>query len=435
MKNLKIVLLGGGSLYFESVIAEIATTPELHGSRVVLYDIDARRMDLIRRVGERISAKTGSELAISATGQLGRALDGADFAIASIGVHGPKATWHKQDSDVAAQFGIIHTTGDTVGPGGLSQGLRIIPIFVHIARNMEKYCPQAILLNHSNPMGPICRSVRKYTKIHVIGYCHNVAADIHYFGRVLDVPPEELQVTAAGCNHMMWLLGIAHRGKDVYPTLKRKILKTRSQTSHVFAREILEMFDLFPIGGDRHMVEFFPHSRLATSPKRIPYGLTWRSEAIRRNRLSREISKQPEEIELKAAGKKEPWIPDTISPEAMGLQIKAMTYGPQKIHFVNVPNARAVPNLPEWAVIETKAAVGIGGATPLVVGELPPQAARWTLAQIHAHELTVDAAVEGSRHKAIQALACDPMIRDFYEARKVFDAIVAGQGDRLKRFR
>jgi alpha-galactosidase/6-phospho-beta-glucosidase family protein len=86
-------------------------------------------------------------------------------------------------------------------------------------------------------------------------------------------------------------------------------------------------------------------------------------------------------------------------------------------------------------VIEVKAVIGAGGARPIAIGELPPQAARWTLAQVYAHELTVDAAIEGSRQKALQALACDPMIRDFREAQRVFDAIVKGQGPRLRAFR
>jgi len=435
MMKRKIVLLGAGSRYFESVLGEFAVRPELAGCAVVLYDVDTKRMNLIKQVGRRIIQKTGAKLKLSSTTDLARALDGADFAISSIGVHGPGGRWHKLDCDVCGDFGIIHTTGDTVGPAGLSQGLRIIPIYVKIARQMKKYCPDVILLNHSNPMNPICRAITKYTGINVIGYCHNVAGDTNWFGRILGVDPNELETTVAGPNHMCWLLAIRHKGRDVYPELKRRILKRKPEERHIFAREMLELFDIFPVGGDRHMVEFYPHARLAARPDELGYGFRLRSKTIEEGRLAQEMSKDPSELELRAKGLKEPWIPDKPTPESMGEQIRAMTTGPEKIHYVNTPNRGAVPNLPDWASIELKAVIGSHGARPIHVGELPTAAARWSLAQIHAHELTVDAAVEGGREKALAALACDPMIVNFREVEPLFDALVKAQGPRLARFR
>ena len=435
MKRLKIVLIGAGSLYFEHVMSEIAITPELEGSKFMMYDIDVKRMNLMEKIGNQILKQTGANLTIESSLELEKALDGADFAISSIGVHGPGAQWHKIDSDTAAKFGIIHTTGDTIGPGGLSQGLRIIPIYIDIARRMEKYCPDVILLNHSNPMAAVCRAVSKYTSIHVIGYCHNVAGGVRYFSKVLDIEPEELDITAAGVNHMLWLLGITHHGKDMYPELKKRLSKKRPPKTQKFAQELFELTGLYPIGGDRHMVEFFPHSRRATKTKKIPYGLMWRSKMIEDAVLAREISTAPEEIELKASGKKPISIPEKPSPENMGLQVKSMSFGPEKIHYVNTPNRGAIPNLPSWAIVELKGVVGVGGARSVYVGELPPQIARWTLSHIYTHELMVDAAVEGSRQKALMALSGDPMIRDFKEAEKILDAIVKAQGDRLKRFK
>ncbi len=434
-KKLKIALLGGGSLYFESVIKEIAMTPELAGSEIMLFDPDARRMEIMRQVGVRIAALTSSGLAVRSTNQCVRALDGADFAVASIGVHGPGHRWHKADSDAVAKFGIIQTTGDTVGPSGLSQALRIIPIFADIARKMEKYCPDAILLNHSNPMSPICRAVAKYSKIRAIGYCHNVAGGIRYFAEALGVDGRELDVTAAGPNHCVWLLGIRHRGRDMYPVLRRRLAARPSPARQQFSDEVFNLFGLYPIGGDRHIIEFFPHARRASKTKNIPYGLQWRSDMIRANALAAELSKEPRAIELKAAGKKPIELPKENSPEAMGRQIKALAFGPDMVHYVNVPNRGAVSNLPDWAVVELKAVVGQGGAQPMQVGELPAAAARWSAAQLYAHELTVEAAVEGSRAKALMALACDPMIRDFHEARAIFDALIKVQAGRLDRFR
>ena len=432
---MKIALIGAGSHFFESVVLELAQTKELHGAEIVLFDIDAERMLLIEKVARRISDHLKSGFSISTTQELPRALEGAHVAIASIGVHGPAASWHRLDVETVARFGVMQTTGDTVGPSGVSQGLRIIPIFLDLARNMEKYCPDCLLLNHSNPMGAICRAVRKYSKIKVIGYCHNVAHSLPLFAGILDVPASELDFLVAGVNHMVWLLSLRHKGRDVCPALKRRLLDMPAPQGQQFTKEILEVLDLYLIGGDRHIIEFFPHARLANDRKAIPYGMKWRSDMISEKLLSEELTRGASELQARAEGIKPLIIPKTLSPEAMGQQIKALTQGPDIVHVVNIPNEGAIPNLPDWALVEVKAVIGQHGAKPVSVGDLPAQAARWTLAQIYAHELTIDAAAEGNRNKAIQALGCDPMVRDFREATAILDALVEAQGERLAPFR
>jgi len=433
MVRRKIVLVGAGSHYFEMVLGELALTPDLAGCSVVLYDVDNKRMRLMRRLGTRIIEKAGASLKLSSTTDLGRALDGADFAISSIGVHGPGARYHKTDSDVAARFGIVHTTGDTVGPAGVSQGLRIVPIYMEIARAMEKYCPGAILLNHSNPMVPICRAITKYTSVNVVGYCHNIHNAIKWYGELLGVEPSELEATAVGPNHMSWLLRLRHRGRDVYPELKGRILEGKPQPTHIFTREMLALLDLLPIGGDRHIVEFFPHARMATRPEELGYEFQWRSEML--EETARNIVKARELMAQKARGEVEVELPKKSSPEAPGQQVRCMALGAESLHYVNTHNHGAVPNLPDWSILDLRAVIGSHGARSVYTGELPPQAARWSLAHVYAHEVLVDAAVEGSREKALAALASDSMMLNFKEVEEVFDAIVEAQGPRLARFR
>lgn len=432
---MKIVLLGAGSLFFESVFLEIARTPELHGADVMLHDIDEQRMALIEQLGRRISDHFKAGLKIQSSLDRARALDGADAAVASIGVHGPAQQWHRRDVEAVAKFGIMQTTGDTVGPSGLSQGLRIIPIFAEIARDMERYCPGCYLLNHSNPMGPICRAVAKTTSVPVIGYCHNVAGGMATFAKVLGVDKSELDVVVAGVNHMVWLLEMRHKGRDVYPEFKKRFLEQEPVATRLFTRELLEATGLYMVGGDRHIIEFFPHARRPTQPSEIPYQMDWRSDMIQKNLLSAELTKGSSEAARRASGEIPLIIPKELSPEAMGLQIRSLLLGPDKVHVVNVTNRGAVTNLPPWALIEMKSVVGMQGARPVAVGEMPAVAARWTLAQIYAHELLVDAAIEGSREKALQAVAADPMIRDFQEARAVLDAMVEAQEGRLDRYK
>jgi len=439
----KIVLVGAGSYYFHTVIGELLVTPELEGSDVMLFDIEKQRMDITYGLGKQLIRKAGKDWRLFKSLKLERAIDGADFAISSIGVHGPYTNkgpdlrWHLLDQMATAKHGIIHTTGDTVGPAGISQGLRIIPIYLNLARKMEKYCPNAILLNHSNPMVAICRAVTKYSKIDTIGYCHNVYGDLRRISEMLDIPVDELDATSAGLNHMGWFIDIRHKGKDIYPVLKKKFLSIkRPGKGQRFAQELFRLLGVYPIGGDRHMIEFFPHARINSKTRRLAYGLQWRTDLIKQaNLLGRELRTRDKELE--AAGEKEVTLPtpDRLTPETMGQQIKCLSCGPGRLHFVNVPNQGAVTNLPDWAVVEVKALVAPGGAKPIYAGELPPQVLRWSLAQLYAFELTVDAAAEQSRAKALQAMAADPMIRDFKEAEKVLDAIVKAQGDRLKAFR
>ncbi len=441
MKNrrLKIIFIGGGSLFFESVTAEFATTPNFPPAHLVFYDPDKQRNDLMYQIAQRIVAQTAADITLAETQDLIEAIDGADFAVASVGVHGPERKWHLIDSEVAAKFGIITTTGDTVGPSGISQGLRLIPIMVDIAKKMEKYCPDCIILNHSNPMSAVVRAVQKYSSINIIGYCHNTTIAKELFAKALEVDSQELDLRIAGINHMVWLLDILHNGKTVYPELKQKLntLDAEKLGPNKFAMDVCNLTGLFPIGGDRHIIEFFPHARAATETKNLHYNMQWRVDMIKQKKLDGEISENPESVVAKATGKAPLNLPEPgkTSPEAMGKQINTILHGPASTHFLITRNNGAVPNLPDWAAIEINAVIGQGGARAVALGEMPAVAARWTLPHIYTNELIIEAAVEGSRTKAIQALACDHMIRDFHEATKVFDALVEAHGDRLKHFK
>jgi alpha-galactosidase len=284
-------------------------------------------------------------------------------------------------------------------------------------------------------MSPVCRAIAKGSKMRAIGYCHNAYYDFQYFGRLLNIPWQEFEPTIAGTNHCGWLLSLKHKGMDVYPALAAKLEESAIEPKELFAYELFKLTGVYPIGGSRHLLEFYPHVRTFEVGKPLPYGQIRRREMIERNQLQRELNKDAHRLRDKADGKVEINVEREGSPEAMGHQIAALSCGPSITHFVNIPNCGAIPNLPPWAVVEVKAAIGGKAAAPVFAGELPVQCARWTLPQLYAHELTVDAALERSREKAIMALASDPMIRDFHEARKVFDALVEAHGDRLKDFR
>jgi alpha-galactosidase len=357
-----------------------------------------------------------------------------DVLISGFGF-GQLATWLSAKPEVTSVT-CIEVSQDVVNAfltnNSIPDNVEVIISDIYEYKTDKHY--DCIILNHSNPMAAICRTVKKYSKIKIIGYCHNVAQSLPIFAGLLDVEAQDLDFLVGGINHMTWLLSLRHKGRDVYPELKRRILNSEAQKGQQFTKDLLQAMDLFMMGGDRHIIEFFPHARQSSDPKALHYGLKWRSDMISENLLSEELTRGAAQLQARAEGTKPLYIPKHVTPEAMGQQIKALTQGPDIVHVVNIPNEGAIPNLPDWALVEVKAVVGQHGARPVFVGDLPAQAARWTLAQIYAHELTIEAAAEQSRSKAIQALACDPMIRDFHEAEQVLDALIEVQGDRLASF-
>ena len=167
MANKKIACLGGGSMYFARALPDLAAVPGLAGSEVTLYDIDLEKAQVMARHGARLAAASGTGLKVRACDTLADAVDGADFAITSIGGSGASTGgvygtgYHMKDILIPARYGIYQIVGDTGGPAGMMMGLRSIPIYIDICRQMEKRCPGAILFNHSNPMAPLCRAMSK----------------------------------------------------------------------------------------------------------------------------------------------------------------------------------------------------------------------------------------------------------------------------------
>ncbi len=428
----KIVFLGAGSGFFEGVLGEMALARGLEGSVVSLYDPDRPAARLMEGIGRRLMEEAGTSIEVKTARSLAAALDGADYCISSIGVHGPSFKYHKLDQDVPARFGIYQTTGDTAGPGGFSQGLRIIPIFMEIAREMEERCPGAVLLNHSNPMAQICRAMTKYTRIRTIGFCHGVHGTVNYVAEMLGLPAEELEIVVGGVNHMSWILSISHRGADMYPALREKAGEHKDP-GHVFAHALFRALDVYPVNNDRHIIEFFPFLRAAKGKDRIPYGIQFRGTTLPPRAKARK--KADARRKARGLGKEPVTLPEKLSPEAMGALIEAWARGETVVRVVNVENGRAITNLPDWAVVELHASIGPAETRPLHVGELPPACARWTVARVYQHELLVDAAFSGDRRKALQALVSDEQIISLEEAEKVLDALVKAQGERLARFR
>jgi len=448
MPSKKIVCLGGGSLYFARALPDIAVVEGLAGSEVVLYDIDREKSELMAAFGRRLAERSGTGLRVRACHELAEAVDGADFAISSIGGAGASAGSiygtgpHMQDVMIPARYGIYQLTADTAGPGGLMMGLRSIPAYISICREMEKRCPDVILLNHSNPMAALCRALNKYTSINTIGICHGVQIGINYSAQVLGVDPHELEVVWIGTNHYYWAIRMRHRGRDVLPELMRR---TREQKDPAmrrpFSDKLSEVYGcriLFP--DDSHCIEFYPFLTQLRSPQDMPYGLAEHPHYFfgKQGHPAQAVPDRATQLKQYAETLEQTELPerpsDPITGEGLGVLIEAMATGRRHVHIVNIPNRGCVPNLPDYAVLELEGVTDSCGVRGISVGEAPVPLAGFLQKRIAWQELVADAAVKGDRGLALQALMLDEMAIRPELAEKMLDELLAASRDYLPQF-
>ena len=216
-----IVFLGAGSVVFtRDLLTDVLSTAELADARIVLYDIDADRLATARRVAGWIADAFGAKPVIVATDDRREALSGADFVVNSIQVGMHAAT--VRDFEIPARYGLRQTIADTTGVGGIFRGLRTFPVLAGIAADMLAICPDAWLLNYTNPMAMNVGYLRAIApRLKVVGLCHSVYWTVRGLCELIDVPFESVDYRTAGMNHQAWLLRFEHRGESLYPAAGR----------------------------------------------------------------------------------------------------------------------------------------------------------------------------------------------------------------------
>ncbi len=450
----KIACLGGGSRYFARALGDLAVTPGLAGSEIALYDIDAEKAEIMSRHGARLSEQAGAGMRVRACATLAEAVDGADFAITSIGgagksigsVYGTGA--HSLDVLIPAKYGVPQIVGDTGGPAGLMMGLRSIPIYLDICREMEKRCPDAILFNHSNPMAPLCRAMTKYSSINVVGICHGVQAGIIYLAQLLGVPAEELETVFIGTNHYHWFTRLRHKGRDVYPEVRRRLAESGPNEGGALTQKLSDIYGYqIAYPHDDHIVEFYSFLTQLAAGEPLPYGMQSRYEQPEFASLAAAAS-QPSEVEereQRQAHLRElaEWlgqlsVPERpsngITGEGLGSLLEAIAVGRRQVHIVNIPNRGAVPNLPDYAVLEIEGVTDSAGVRGIYAGEAPLSLMGLLQKRIAWQELVVEAGVKGDRNLALQALLLDEMAIRPEKAEAMLDELLAASKELLPQF-
>jgi len=420
----KIVIIGAGSVVFSrKLLADIVLTSELNGSTVALCDIDPDGLELTTRLARRMVAETNMDIAVESSTERSDVLPGADYVIQTIAIGG-KTAWER-DLEIPMKHGIIQPVGDSVGPGGLSRALRILPAVVSICRDMEILCPEAVLMNYSNPNSCVCAAAHQYSDIEVVGLCHGLPGTHRNLANYLGVPFEETKVLAAGVNHFNWILKFLVRGQDGLAMLQEKFDREGAPKGMKICASLLKAFGAYPVPGDVHVAEFLPYFLNKESDSGGKYGLS----------LMKAYGQSPEHwAEIKKHLDDEmPMEPYLKRSEEEVIDIIAALAGNDDVTFeaVNLPNYGLVANLPEGAILEIPATAGPFGIRGVCMGNIPPGIAAMLSARVYQQQLTVEAAMSGDKQLALQAMILDPLVPSIEIAEVMLDELLEAHEEHL----
>ncbi|HVD34776.1 MAG TPA: hypothetical protein VNB93_03495 [Rubrobacter sp.] len=437
----KIAFVGGGSYQWgPKIILDVALNEELRGGSLVLHDINGEALGDLYEWGTRALDVAQADLKLEKTLRLEEALKGADFVVLSISTGGLDAT--ALDLKIPARYGVVQTVGDTVGPGGLFRGLRNIPVVVEIARAMEEYCPDAVLLNLTNPLTVLTRAVSKATSIRAVGLCHELFSTLGMLSKMFDLPEEAINVRVAGVNHFIWVTDVLVHWRDVTEEAFRRISGGEARELSLsdaagdtdpftntwgFRTELCRLYGYLAAAGDRHVCEFLP-GYLRDEKERERLDLRVTTVDVRRERLATDRERVRRMIRGEEA------IPTGRSREEISDIMAAMWSGEDSVNIVNLPNAGQVRDLPLGVVLETYGALNGTGASGIVFGELPPPIAALVHPHVFNQEAIVQAGLTGDTNLAFRAFLNDPLVGSGPDARKMFEEMFEAQREYLPQF-
>lgn len=413
----KITILGGGSYTWGPIfMRDIFATPELAGSTLVLHDIIQDRVDLLYALGQKMIQDFNLDFHLEKTLSLDESLTGADFVILTITTGRLESM--RPDLEIPVKYGIKQSVGDTTGPGGLSRALRNIPVVAEIGRKVMEICPNALFLNYTNPLTVLTRTLAMQG-VNVVGLCHEWIGVCEKLAQIFGTNPEGITARIAGVNHLIWVTDLYADGKRVWdelPVITDKILNgeikvdeedTSVFTDHAKVKSTLfKLYGALPAAGDRHIAEFFPHFLNESTNWGADYDVKLTSIEDRMGMEA--FARMMIESAIKGETDLGPFMQD-VSTEAANRIIRAMTCGQKYIGIMNLPNVGQIDNLPRDAVVETYGVIDALGANAIAYGEVPVGVRNVLEHHVRQQEMTVQAALTGSREVTLQVLLNDPL--------------------------
>ena len=402
----KVTIIGAGSVEFtRSILADLCSYDELHGSlEIALHDIDPERLGYAERAAVQLVERFAAGYRVSADAERGPAFDGADYLINEIQVGGYRAT--RTDFDVPRTYGLRQTIADTIGIGGIMRGLRTIPVMTEMADEMVRRCPDGLLLNYTNPMAMVPWGIWAGSRLppdRVVGVCHSVRDTHAFLARTVGVPLERVEFHTAGLNHQCFVYVFRDRetGEDLYPRLRERVDGDPEGLGRRVRIELFRRFGYFPTESSEHSAEyvpwFLPHDdQVARYRIEVDEYLRRSEENLAEWERVKEALDAGEELEVER------------NDELASQIVRALETGTGTDVSGNVRNEGLIEGLPEDACVEVPVRVEPNGIRPEPFGALPAQCLALNRTFLNVAELTVRAAVEGSRGLVYQAALVDP---------------------------
>jgi len=412
-------------MFTPSLVNDLMQIAGAERGHLVLVDVDSARLETMRRLVEKLMIARGKKhwTVIVATDRRA-VMKGSDYLICCIDVHGLDCV--ALDHDIPLKYGIDQCIGDTIGPGGVFKALRTGPVFLDILRDAEALCPNALMLNHTNPMNMLCLAAGRSSSIRTVGLCHSVQATSRTLAAEAQVPWEEMAWACAGINHLAWFTRLEHEGRDLYPLLYDKFHEQIREgieeaargdqplrQSDLVRKDMCVQFGAFITESSGHLSEYVPYYRKSEAGRlllRPGYDgesrfyasgwPTWRAA---------------QDAEREAMLKGEATLPQERTWEYTSWLIEAIEKDtPLTIHgnVLNQPSETTRPlieNLPRDGCVEVACDVDGAGVRPRPFGELPPQMAAICHANMAVFDLAAKAVIERSKEAAIHALMLDPL--------------------------
>lgn len=425
----RIVLVGAGSVTFtRSLLGDILAYPELRRIDLVLHDIDPDRLRTAERMARWTASALGAEPQIKAHLDRRTALRGADIVVNTIQVGGERAT--RVDFDVPARYGLRYTINDTINVGGVFRALRTIPVVLELTRDIEAVCPDAWLLNYTNPMSALVWAIGEASGVRTVGLCHSVYWSVRRVANYLGLLGDELEVVSGGINHLAFLLSISRQGEDLYPALREFFAAGREPDDDRVRAELCRRLGFYPTESSEHHAEYSPwFIPKAGAVERFQVPIGEYLSRVQRNLEEYEATKRRldagEPFEIARSG------------EYAAVIAHALVTGQAASIVGNVRNDGYVNNVAAGACVEVPCTIDRAGLHPVAIGALPPQCAAYVHPAIDAQALTVRAALERDRAAIYHAVIQDPQVQvmlTLEEAWRLTDDLIAAEAEWLPRW-
>src|SRR5688572_30766134 len=435
----KIAFIGAGSTVFaKNLIGDILSFPELAEVTISLMDIDPERLQTSEIVAHKVADFFGAKPKIEATLDRRVALDGADYAISMFQVGGYKPST-VIDFEIPKKYGLRQTIADTLGIGGIMRGLRTIPVFLDICKDMEELCPDVMFLQYVNPMAMNTWAIDRASNMKTVGLCHSVQGTAEVLAKDIGVPYSEINYICAGINHMAFDLRFERNGEDLYPRI-RQVLEAKSYgrrhrelADHV-RYEVFRRTGYFVTESSEHFSEYVPWFIKRDRPDLIEQYEIPLDEYIIRCEL--QIAEWEAAKAAFESGERDE-VKHQRSHEYGALIIHSMETGEPRIVYGNVSNRGLIDNLPEGCCVEVPCMVDKNGLQPTKIGMMPPHLAALQQTNINVQSLVVEAALTGKREHIYHAAMLDPHTAaelSLDEIWSLVDDLIEAHGDMLPEY-